>query len=218
MTLLVAVMIGVVVEIVASTTGEHGKTAAQTELTATSYHEEIPSPALWSATDSNHSMPLPSAQDRATQVSMTNAGIAMIQASQSMEAAAAVMIASGDSALVGSYWYQDALVLPDQGVWMIVTATSNSIIRDLNKARELDPANLEVNGMGMEAEGEAMANHSRAMLAQVDQLRTDGSLSSTISDDLTDRGNLLITTGNEIASDGKQMQEYTENLQRPMGE
>lgn len=120
-------------------------------------------------------MPL-SAQDRDTANSMTNAGIAMIQAAQSMEAAAAAMVASGNPALVdlGGHWYQDTRSLRDQGAWMIVTATSDSMIHDPNKARELDVANLQANGLTMEVEGRAMADHGRAMFAQIDQLRADG--------------------------------------------
>ncbi len=201
------------------TTG-FGKTAAQIESTPTPYHNGFPSPAASPSDGQGHAMPLPSTQDRATQDSMTNAGIAMIQAAQSMEAASAVMVASGNQTLVdlGGHWYQDARALRDQGAWMIVAASSDSMIHDPNKARELDLANLEVNGMVMEAEGQAMADHGRAMLVQVDQLRTDGNLPSTIADDLTARGNELITTGNQMASDGKRMQEYAQNLQRSLGE
>lgn len=219
MALLVMAMIGLVIDIVASTTGDHGKTAAQTELTSTPYHGEVPSPEASPPDGQGHTMPLPSAQDRATANSMTNAGIAMIQAAQSMEAAATVMVASGNQTLVdlGGHWYQDARALRDQGAWMIVAATSDSMIHDPNKARELDVANLQANGLTMETEGQAMADHGRAMLAQIDQLRIDRSLPSSIADDLTARGNELITTGDQMERDGKQMQEYAKDLEQSLG-
>lgn len=183
----------------------------------TPYHEGAPSPVA--SPDQGRNLPLPPAEDLDTLNSMTAAGIAMIQAAQSMEAAAAVMVASGVQSLVdlGGHWYQDARALRDQGVWMSMTATSDSMVHDPKKARELNLSNLNANGAVMQAEGEAMAQHAREMLAQVDQLRSSGALPATVADDLATRGNGMISIGDQMAQDGEQMQDDAERLGRSLG-
>jgi hypothetical protein len=215
----VLAVIGLSFVVLSSTAGGSGRTTAQTAPTPTWYHEGQPSPDATPVDDSLHLMPLPAPEDRATANSMTDAGIAMIRAAQSMGAAADVMAASSDQTLVvlAGHWYQDARALREQGAWMIVTATSDSMVHDPDKARELDLVNLQANGVVMETEGQAMADHGRAMNAQVEQLRQDGSLPAAMADDLTARGQDLITTGEQMARDGKKMQVDTETLLHSLG-
>lgn len=212
-------LIGLAFVVLSYTTNRNDKSAAQTDATSTPFHEGFPSPEATPVDHQGHTMPLPAPEDRETANSMTNAGIAMIQAGQSMDDAAAVMIASANPTLVevGGHWYQDGRALRNQGAWMIVTATSDSMVHDPSKAHELDLTNLQANGMVMEAEGQAMAEHGRAMIDQVDQLRTDGSLPAAMAADLTARGQDLIATGDQMARDGKRMQEGAERLLRSLG-
>jgi hypothetical protein len=216
--MLVVVVVGLAVTVLAYATGGHDKSAAQADVTPTPYHEGYPSPAASPVDNQGHG-PLPGPQDQTTANAMTNAGITMTQAAQSMEAAAAIMVASGNPTLVdlGGHWRQDARALRDRGAWMIMSATSDSMIHDPDKAREVDVANLQANGATMEAEGNAMADHGRAMIAQVERLRTDGSLPAGMADDLVARGKNLIAAGEQMARDGEQMQEYAKNLQRSLG-
>jgi hypothetical protein len=217
--LAVVAIIGLSFVVLVSTGGGSDRTAAQTAPTPTWYHEGQPTPAASPADDSLHHMPLPAPADRATANSMTEAGIALTRAAQSMEAAADLMAASGDQALVdlAGHWYQDARALREQGAWMIVTATSDSMVHDPDKARELDLVNLRANGIAMEDAGQAMADHGRAMNAQVAQLRQAGSLPAAMADDLTARGQDLITAGEQMARDGKKMQAEAESLLRSLG-
>jgi hypothetical protein len=213
-------VVGLALTVVTYTTGNLATTGAQTAPTPTWYHEGQPTPAGTPADDSLHHMPLPAPEDRDTANSMTNAGLAMIRAAQSMEAAADVMAASGDQTLVdlAGHWYQDARALREQGAWLIVTATSDSMVHDPDKARELDLVNLRANGITMEDVGQAMADHGRAMNAQVAQLRQAGSLPAAMADDLTARGQDLITAGEQMARDGKKMEEYAKSMLQSLGE
>ena len=214
-------VIGLAFVVVAYATNGHDKSAAQTEVTPTPtpYHEGQPSPVVTPALGDGHTMPLPAPQDVDTANSMTAAGIAMIQAAQSMDTAAGTMITSGIQTLVdlGQHWHQDARALRERGLWMITSATSDSMVHDADKARELNLTNLQANGMVMEAEGQAMADHAREMLAQVEQLRTDGSLPAATADDLTARGIKLIAASETMENDGKRMQEQAESLLRSLG-
>lgn len=211
--------IGLAVIVVAYAVSGDGESAAQTAATTTPFHEGQPSPVATPALGEGHTQPLPAPEDIDTANSMSNAGISMIQAAQSMETAAGVMTASGIQSLVdlGQHWQQDARALRERGLWMITSATSDSMVHDVNKAMELDLTNLKANGAVMQAEGEAMAQHVREMLAQVDQLRADGALSAAVADDLTARGNDMIAAGDRMASDGKRMQEDADRLLRSLG-
>ncbi len=212
-------VVGIAVAVIAYATGGAGTSTARTAPTPTWYHEGQPSPAATPADDSLHHLPLPAPEDRDTANSMTDAGIAMIRAAQSMEAVADVMAASGDQALVdlAGHWYQDARALREQGAWMIVTATSDSMVHDPNKAHELNLVNLQANGVVMENEGQAMVDHGRAMIGQVASLRQGGSLPSAMADNLTARGQDLITTGEQMARDGKKLREVAETLLHSLG-
>lgn len=150
--------------------------------------------------------------------SMTAAGVAMIQGSLSMDAAATVMISTGSQPLVdlGQHWALDARALADRGAWMITSATSDSMVHDPGKARALDLVNLKANGAVMETEGNAMAQHGREMVAQVDRLRTDGTVDAATLDDLTARGQELVTTSETMNRDGKRMQDDADRLQRSL--
>lgn len=194
--------------------------AAQAGSTPTPYHLGLPSPQATPAPGQGHGMPLPSAEDQATANSMTDAGVAMIRAAQSMDAAAGVMMSSGNAELVtlGTHWQQDAAALAQQGAWMSIAATSDSMVHEPSKARELDLANLRANGRVMELEGQAMVEHGREMVDQVAQLRASGSLPAATADDLTARGNDIVAAGERMAADGKRMQDDAERLQQSIGE
>ena len=214
--------LGILVFLIAFTVlrlGGDGRGATKAILTSTPYHEGMPTPAA-SVEPANTTQPLPGSVDRNTTDSMTDAGLAMIQAAQSMEAAATLMAASGDPTLVSlaGHWLQDAQALRTRGAWMIVTATSDSMVHDPDAVHELNIANLQANGVAMELEGEAMAEHGRAMIAQVEQLRANGSLPENVASDLIARGQDLITTGDQMASDGKTMQKDAERLQQSLGQ
>lgn len=214
-------IIGLAFVVIAYATSGHDKSAAQTEATPTPtpYHEGQPSPAVTPALGEGHTMPLPAPDDASTANSMTNAGIAMIQAAQSMDTAAGIMINSGVQALgdLGQHWHQDARTLRERGLWMIASATSDSMVHDADKAHQLNLTNLQANGGVMVAEGQAMAEHAREMLAEVEQLRADGSLPAATADDLKARGENLIAAAETMENDGKRMQDRAESLLRSIG-
>lgn len=218
--LLSLVVAGAAVAALVALAGPGRGSAAQPAATPTPYHQGVASPAATPAGEPLHGMPLPSAEDQATANSMTNAGVAMLQAAQGMDAAAAVMLSSGSAELValGTHWQQDAAALAQRGAWMSISATSDSMVHDPNKARELDLANLRANGSVMELEGQAMVEHGREMIDQVAQLRANGSLPAATADELTARGNDIVEAGERMAADGKRMQDDAERLQRSIGE
>lgn len=163
--------------------------------------------------------PLPGAQDLTSANTMTAGGVAMIQASQLMACAAQAMIASGDPKLVdrGQQWQQDARALADDGAWMVVSASADSMIHDPAKAKELDLLNLRGNGISMSAEGEAMAQHGEEMLTEVAQLRESGALPAATADDLAASAKALIASGQALQRDGQRMQDTAESLLRSLG-
>lgn len=188
--------------------------------TPTPYHEGFPSPEA-----SPHAMPppvypLPAAEDVATANSMAAGGTAMIQAAAGMSGAAQTMIASGDPALneLANHWEQDARALREQGAWMVLAATADSMIHDPDKARELNLQNLRGNGMSMAAEGQAMVEHGNEMAAEVDKLRREGALNESMADELTADAKALITAGESLVQDGEWMQEYAEKLLQSIGQ
>lgn len=193
---------------------------AGASITPTPYHEGFPSPEA-----SPHAMaptvyPLPAAEDLATANTMAASGSAMIQAAAGMSRAAQTMIASGDPTLneLANHWEQDAWALREQGAWMVLAATADSMIHDPDKAREVNLQNLRGNGMSMVAEGQAMADHGREMLAQVAQLRQDDAIAPDFADDLTTSAEQLVTAGEALVRDGEGMQEYAERLLASLGQ
>lgn len=188
--------------------------------TPTPYHEGFPSPEA-----SPHAMiptvyPLPAAEDLETANSMAVGGTAMIQAAAEMSQAAQTMIASGDPTLneLANHWEQDARALREQGAWMVLAATADSMIHDPDKAREVNLQNLRGNGMSMAAEGQAMVEHGNEMAAEVDQLRREGALNETMADELTADARALVAAGEMLVRDGDRMREYAEKLLQSLGQ
>lgn len=187
--------------------------------TSTPYHEGFPSP-MSSPMPVSTLYPLPAAEDLETASTMSAGSVAMLQASQAMAQAARVMRGSGDPALVdlAAHWDQDARALREQAAWMVLAASADSMVHDPDKAHELNLQNLRGNGMSMAAEGQAMADHGREMLAQVKQLQQSGAIAPEIADDLTAAGQQLVSTGESLVRDGQRMQEYAERLLGSMGQ
>ena len=188
--------------------------------TPTPYHEGFPSPEA-----SPHAMappvyPLPAAEDVATANSMAAGGTAMMQAAAGMSQAAQTMIASGDPTLNerAQHWEQDARALREQGAWMVLAATADSMVHDPDKAHELNLQNLRGNGMSMAAEGQAMVEHGNEMAAEVDRLRREGVLNEAMADELTADARALVAAGETLVRDGNRMQEYAEKLLQSIGQ
>ena len=188
--------------------------------TPTPYYEGVASPQ-----PSPHAMaptvyPLPAAEDLETANSMAAGGAAMIEAAAGMSQAAQTMVASGDPALDdrAGHWEQDARALREQGAWMVLAATADSMVHDPRSARELNLQNLRGNGMSMAAEGQAMIEHGKEMAAEVDQLRQAGALSEATADKLTASASTLMDAGEALVRDGEQMREYAERLLQSIGQ
>jgi hypothetical protein len=197
-----------------------GPPASSAQATPTPYHAGQPSPVA-----SPHAMtptvyPLPLPQDPASADTMTAAGAAMIQAAAGMAEAATTMTATDVPALVelGGHWAQDAVALRERGAWMVLAATADSMVHDPGKARELNLQNLRGNGLSMAAEGQAMAEHGREMLAEVEQLRRDGMLDEEMAGELSAGAQALVDAGEALAREGERMREYAENLLRSIGQ
>jgi hypothetical protein len=214
--LLAVLLVGIVLAAAALSGGRGG--AEEADASAASYHEQrSPTPGV--ADSGGHAMPLPAVRDREAENAMTAADIAMVTAAASMETVAETMIGTGDPALteLGRHWLEDARALATRGAWMITSATSDSMVHDPANARALNLANLRANGVTMEMEGAAMAEHGRAMVAQVEQLRAGGRFDATVLENLTARGQDLITAGQAMETDGKRMQDEADALARSLG-
>lgn len=209
---------GIALAVIVATVWGGNPNASAATATPTPYHEGFPSPAA-SPSAGGHSFPLPAAQDLDTANSMTAAGIAMVEAAQGMADASVALAASGNPELVtlSSHWAADARALYDRGVWMIATVSSAGMVHDSDKAKELDVANLQVNGQVMEAEGQAMVVHGQEMADQVQQLRDAGSLDASIADPLITAGKDLVDAGRRMAKEGKKMQDTAESLLTSLG-
>jgi hypothetical protein len=101
---------------------------------------------------------------------------------------------------------------------MVLAATADSMVHDPGKARELNLQNLRGNGLSMAAEGQAMAEHGREMLAEVEQLRRDGMLDEEMAGELSAGAQALVDAGEALAREGERMREYAENLLRSIGQ
>lgn len=191
--------------------------AGQTGRTAQTYHDTWPTTVDTIRTD-GHSMPLPVPLDRDTAHAMTGAGMAMIEMSEGMDATASLLVASGDPALIdlGEHWIQDARALSARGEWMIITATSDAMVHDPKNADALNLANLRANGVVMVAEGETMAQHGRAMVAQIHQLDMDGALNAVTREALVAQAEQLVADGEAMGRDGEQMVLVADRLERSL--
>lgn len=191
--------------------------AGRSTRAAAPYHAEWPSTET-AAAASSHSMPLPGPQDRPSADVMTRAGIAMIDASAEIDAAAAVLLATGEPSLVqlGEHWSQDARSLTVRGRWMIVTATSDAMVHEPEQAGELNLANLEANGAVMVAHGASLARHGQELIGRVDRLRESDELDPATLDALTASGEELIAIGERLERDGERMVDEAERLRRSL--
>lgn len=188
--------------------------------TPTPYHEGVPSLQA-----SPHAMepplyPLPSAEDRASADAMAAGSIAMIQMAVAMEESSALLLGADDPDLValGRHWILDARALPQQAAWMVLSATAADMIHDPATAHELNARNLKGNGLAMAAEGQAMADHGRAMQSVVDELRQAGVLSPDQAEALLAAGAELRANGENLVRDGQRMKETADQLLRLIGQ
>lgn len=190
------------------------------QVTATPYHEGFPSPVASPGTTVQALYPLPAPQDLATADMMAAGGATMIQAAKGMAEAAQMMRASDVPEAVdrGQHWAEDARALRERGAWMVLASTSESMVHDPDRARELNLQSLRGNGLSMSAEGRAMAEHGKEMAAEVDQLRQDGVLNDEMSGQLTGDAKALADAGDALARDGERMQEYAETLLQSIGQ
>jgi len=180
----------------------------------TQFDEDLASPPA-----TGHSLPVPGAQDSASAGAMSVSGNAMIEAANGMDAVAPTMIASGDPALVelGQHWERDAQALRERGAWMVVSATSDSMVHDPERAQQVNLYNLQGNGMVMAEEGRAMVEHGQDMISRVTQMKEDGTLSADVADGLIAEGQKLVAAGEALEEDGTTMQRTAENLLRSIG-
>jgi hypothetical protein len=164
-------------------------------------------------------LPLPMAQDARSSGVMAASGTSMIEVADGMEAVVPTLLASSDSevAALGQHWDQDAVALRERGAWMISSATSDAMVHDPDRAREINLQNLLGNGMVMSSEGQAMTAHGEEMLAEVELLRDEGVLSDDIAPTLTIQAQALVDAGQELERDGEDMQQTAEDLLRSIG-
>lgn len=183
--------------------------------TTAPYHLTGVEPAVADSGD----RPLPAPQDPESADRMAAAGTAMVAAAQGMESAVAALIALGNPALaeLGQHWLADARALRARGSWMVTSSTSDSMVHDPDRAREINLENLRANGLTMAEEGRALADHGREMATQIEQLRQGGTISAVIADDLAARAKAMVTAGAALERDGERMQEDAESLLRSLG-
>jgi hypothetical protein len=151
---------------------------------------------------------------------MAAGSVAMIRMAQVMDEAATLLLATNDAQLVdlGRHWVLDAQALRQQAAWMALSATAADMIHDPATAHELNARNLKGNGMAMTAEGRVMAEHGRAMTAQVGQLREVGPLAPDLVDELVAAGAELVATGEALERDGQQMEEDADRMLALIGQ
>jgi hypothetical protein len=193
---------------------------AQATATPTPYHEGVPGGIATPHAMPPSLYPLPSPEDRASAEAMIAGGAAMIRVAEVMDEAATFMLDTNDPVLVdlGEHWALDAQALRQQAAWMVLSATAADMIHDPAKAHEINAWNLKGNGLAMSAEGQAMAEHGRAMTAQVTQLRQSGALSPELADQLLDAGEELAASGEALARDGQRMQEAADLMLKLIGQ
>jgi hypothetical protein len=183
-----------------------------------SYHEAFGDERGAPPTGQAH-IPLPMAQDPLSGGTMTSAGTSMIEVADSMEAVVPTLLASSDAEVsaLGQHWDQDAAALRERGAWMISSATSDAMVHDPDRARQINLQHLLGNGMAMVSEGAAMRAHGEEMITEVDRLRELGVLPDDIADDLIGKAQTLIDAGQRIEEDGEEMQQTAEDLLRSIG-
>lgn len=166
----------------------------------------------------------PTAPDLSNLNPMTAAGVAMFTTATAMEAGAAALDAESqrrsDSVLadLADHWRADAKDLRDRGIWMMLSQTAGSMVHDPDSAHELDFRSLLANGEVMILEGDSMIAHGKEMSTEVSKLRDSGVLTGSMADQLVDAADMLITTGERIAGDGKEMRDYAERMLDSIGE
>jgi hypothetical protein len=187
---------------------------AEAAATPTPYYEGVPREEATPHAMEPPLYPLPAAEDRASADAMATGGAAMIEMARVMDEAAALMLNSDDPQLVAlsQHWVLDAQALRQQASWMVLSATAADMIHDPAKAHELNAWNLRGNGLAMAAEGQAMADHGRAMTTQVEQLRASGALSPDLADRLVAAGQEMMATGEALQRDGQRMQDVADDM------
>jgi len=155
---------------------------------------------------------------------MTAAAVAMIRTATAMEAGAAVLDTESrhrnDPSLaeLADHWRTDARDLRDRGIWMLLSQTAGSMVHDPDTAHELDLRSLLANGESMIVEGDSMVEHGKEMAAQVSDLRDSGVLTGQIADQLAETADEMITTGERVSHDGKEMRDYAKRMLQSLGE
>ncbi|MDF3052415.1 MAG: hypothetical protein K0S19_520 [Geminicoccaceae bacterium] len=200
--------------------GESPYVRAEQGTTPTPYHEGVPSAGATPHAMEPSLYPLPNPEDRASADAMAAGSVAMIRMAQVMDEAATLLLATNDAQLVdlGRHWVLDAQALRQQAAWMALSATAADMIHDPATAHELNARNLKGNGMAMTAEGRVMAEHGRAMTAQVGQLREVGPLAPDLVDELVAAGAELVATGEALERDGQQMEEDADQMLALIGQ
>lgn len=186
--------------------------------TVGAYHEAFGDQSAAPPTGQAH-LPLPMAQDAQSGGTMAASGTSMIEVADGMEAVVPTLLASSDPevAALGQHWNQDAAALREQGAWMITSATSDAMVHDPDRAREINLQNLLGNGMVMSSEGQAMTTHGEEMIAEVERLRGEGVVSDDVADELVARAQALVDSGQAIEQDGEEMQQTAKDLLRSIG-
>jgi hypothetical protein len=130
------------------------------------------------------------------------------------------MLGSNDPQLVelGQHWVLDAQAMRQQAAWMVLSATAADMIHDPATAHELNAWNLKGNGLAMDAEGNAMAEHGREMTAQVESLRETGALSPELAEGLLAAGQEMVATGESLQREGQRMQEFADDMLALIGQ
>lgn len=196
--------------------GGDGTRAADPTAEATAFHDVYGNET---ATPGVGDRPLPLPGDLASGDVMSAAGLAMIEAARQMNRAADAMAGSAVSALVDAagHWRLDAAALRERGLWMISSATSDSMVHDPSHRQQLNLESLRINGIVMAEEGRAMADHGRAMAAEVERQRAAGALTPAQADEFVATAEALVSAGEKLQADGERMREEAENLLRSIG-
>jgi hypothetical protein len=154
---------------------------------------------------------------------MTAGGEAMIEASQNMDAAAALIERqadrNGDADLgeLAQRWRNEAGALRDRGLELTLSIAADSMIHDPDAAHQLNPNNLSANGGIMVTEAQAMIEHGSDMHQQAAWLRESGVLLPDVTGQLAGSADALITAGEQLEREGEEMQDYAEQVLQSIG-
>jgi hypothetical protein len=108
--------------------------------------------------------------------------------------------------------------LSQQGNWGSLIQTAQAMVHDPSQVRTpMDMEALRWNGLSMEAEGRAIADHGRAMLDQVDAMSAHHPVDPQTANVLRHAAQTMEIVGNNLEQNGQAMRDYADRLRRSLG-